>query len=106
MLTYEIHLIICDDIHDIDLDCKCFRIIPKDLLILILFHKNKRLICYTYFYMIILQNSPFIIAMNLYMLSIQKAPFISVAMLTHYKCEEKFISKPNIYRWWTIPIGT
>ena len=49
MLTYEIHLIICDDIHDIDLDCKCFRIIPKDLLILILFHKNKRLICYTYF---------------------------------------------------------
>ena len=57
----------------------------KGLLILILFHRNKRLKYTHILYMIILQNSPSMI-MNLYLLSIQKAPFITVTMLTHYKC--------------------
>ena len=59
MLTYKIHPILCDDIHYIDIHI---------------------------LYMIILQNSPSKIVMNLYLLSIQKAPFMTVTMLTHYKC--------------------
>ena len=59
MLTYEIHSILCDDIHYIDTHI---------------------------LYMIILQNFASIIVMNLYFLNIQKAPFIIVTMLTHYKC--------------------
>jgi len=56
MLTYEIHPILCDDIHYIGT-----HILD----------------------MIILQNSPSIIVMNLYLLSIQKASFIIVTMLIH-----------------------
>ena len=52
--------------------------------------------------MIILQNSPSIIVMNLYLLSIQKTPFITVTMLSHYKCLENFTPEPNIYRGWTV----
>ena len=52
--------------------------------------------------MIILQNSPSIIVMNLYLLGIQKAPFIIVTMLTHYKCQEISTPEPNIYRGWTV----
>jgi hypothetical protein len=58
MLTYEIHPVLYDDIHYI----------------------NTHIL-----YMIILQNSPSIIVMNLYLLSIQKSLFIIVTMLTHYK---------------------
>jgi hypothetical protein len=56
MLTYEIHPIMCDDIHYID--SQPFKV----------------------------AKAPSIIVMNLYVLSIQKAPFIIVTMLIDYKC--------------------
>ena len=54
--------------------------------------------------MIILQNSPSIIVMNLYLLSIQKTPFITVTMLTHCKMLGNFTPEPNIYRGWTVDV--
>ena len=79
MLTYEVYPILCDDIHYIDSQ-------PKDYWFLFCFMKIKDWFDTHILYMIILQNSPSIIVMNLYLLSIQKAPFIIVTMLTHYKC--------------------
>ena len=52
--------------------------------------------------MIIFQNSPSIIVMNLYLLSIQKAPFIIGKMLTRYKCLKNVTLKPNNYRGWNV----
>ena len=79
MLTYEIHPILCDDIHYIDSQ-------PKDYWFLFSFIKIKYLFDTHILYMVILQNSPSIIVMNLNLLSIQNALFITVKMLTHYKC--------------------
>ena len=79
MLIYEIHPILCDDIHYIDSQ-------PKDYWLLFCFIEIKYWFDTHILYMTILQNSPSIIEMNLYLLSIQRPPFIIVTMLTHYKC--------------------
>ena len=99
MLTYEIHPILCDDIHYID--SQPFKV-AKDYWFLFCFIKIKDWFDTHILYMIILQNSPYIIVMNAYLLSIQEAPFITVTMLTCYKCYENFTPEPNIYRGWTV----
>ena len=85
MLTYEIHPVMCDDIHYIDLDCKCFGISPHDYWLLLCFIKIKDWLDTHILYIITLQTCPSIIVMNIYLLSIQKAPFKIVIVLTHYK---------------------
>ena len=81
MLTYEIHPILCDDIHYND--SQPFKV-AKDYWFLFSFIKMKDWFDTHILYMLILQNSPSIITMNSYLLSIQNTPFIIVTMLTHY----------------------